>query len=81
MHPNPALRKLGFADDARVAIIHADDIGMCQANLTAFNAWLVQTTARRPADLCDLRGYGTSVSGIGVKTRKKIAITHTARAR
>jgi chitin disaccharide deacetylase len=36
MHPNPALRKLGFADDDRVAIIHADDIGMCQATLTAF---------------------------------------------
>jgi predicted glycoside hydrolase/deacetylase ChbG (UPF0249 family) len=36
MLPNPTLRKLGFADDARVAIIHADDIGMCQATLTAF---------------------------------------------
>jgi len=36
MRPNPALRKLGFADDDRVAIIHADDIGMCQASLTAF---------------------------------------------
>ena len=36
MRPNPALRKLGFADDDRVAIIHADDIGMCQATLTAF---------------------------------------------
>jgi predicted glycoside hydrolase/deacetylase ChbG (UPF0249 family) len=36
MRPNPTLRKLGFADDDRVAIIHADDIGMCQATLTAF---------------------------------------------
>ncbi len=36
MRPNPVLRKLGFADDDRVAIIHADDIGMCQATLTAF---------------------------------------------
>jgi chitin disaccharide deacetylase len=36
MRPNPALRKLGYADDDRVAIIHADDIGMCQATLTAF---------------------------------------------
>ena len=36
MRPNPALRKLGFADSDRVAIIHADDIGMCQATLTAF---------------------------------------------
>jgi predicted glycoside hydrolase/deacetylase ChbG (UPF0249 family) len=37
MGPNPVLRKLGFADDDRVVIIHADDIGMCQATLTAFD--------------------------------------------
>ena len=36
MQPNPVLRKLGLADDDRVAIIHADDIGMCQASLAAF---------------------------------------------
>lgn len=36
MHPNPVLRKLGFSDCDRVAIIHADDIGMCQATLAAF---------------------------------------------
>jgi len=36
MDSNPALRKLGFADDDRVVIIHADDIGMCQATLPAF---------------------------------------------
>ena len=36
MTPNPALRRLGFADSDRVAIIHTDDIGMCQASLTAF---------------------------------------------
>src|SRR5215207_9167184 len=36
MTPNPALRRLGFADSDRVAIIHADDIGMCQASITAF---------------------------------------------
>lgn len=36
MHPNPALRKLGFANDDRVVIIHADDIGMCQASVAAF---------------------------------------------
>jgi chitin disaccharide deacetylase len=36
MTPNPALRRLGFANGARVAIIHADDIGMCQASVTAF---------------------------------------------
>ena len=36
MQPNPALCKLGFSDDDRVAIIHTDDIGMCQASVTAF---------------------------------------------
>jgi predicted glycoside hydrolase/deacetylase ChbG (UPF0249 family) len=36
MKPNPALRKLGFGDEERVVIIHADDVGMCQATLPAF---------------------------------------------
>jgi predicted glycoside hydrolase/deacetylase ChbG (UPF0249 family) len=33
---NPVLKKLGFAGDDRVAIIHTDDIGMCQASVDAF---------------------------------------------
>lgn len=36
MQTNPALKKLGFSADDRVVIIHTDDIGMCQASLTAF---------------------------------------------
>jgi chitin disaccharide deacetylase len=36
MTPNPALRKLGFADHDRVVIIHADDIGMSQSNVAAY---------------------------------------------
>ena len=36
MTPNPALRRLGFADSDRVAIIHADDIGNSQASVGAF---------------------------------------------
>jgi predicted glycoside hydrolase/deacetylase ChbG (UPF0249 family) len=36
MDPNPVLRRLGFADDDRVVIIHTDDIGMCQATMSAF---------------------------------------------
>ena len=36
MSPNSVLRKLGLEDDDRVVIIHADDIGMCQATLPAF---------------------------------------------
>jgi predicted glycoside hydrolase/deacetylase ChbG (UPF0249 family) len=33
--PNPLLKKLGFSNTDRVAIIHADDVGLCQATLTA----------------------------------------------
>jgi predicted glycoside hydrolase/deacetylase ChbG (UPF0249 family) len=33
---NPALEKLGFAPDARVVIVHADDVGMCHAANVAF---------------------------------------------
>jgi predicted glycoside hydrolase/deacetylase ChbG (UPF0249 family) len=36
MQPNPVLRRLGLADDDRVAIIHADDIGMCESTISAF---------------------------------------------
>ena len=36
MQPNPALHRLGFAENDRVAIIHTDDIGMCQASVSAF---------------------------------------------
>ena len=32
---NPALQQLGFGPQDRVVIIHADDIGMCQATLPA----------------------------------------------
>lgn len=34
--PNPLLRRLGYSDTDRVAIIHADDVGMCQASVQAF---------------------------------------------
>jgi predicted glycoside hydrolase/deacetylase ChbG (UPF0249 family) len=37
MDPNPLMQRLGYADDDRVVIIHADDIGMCQATLPAFS--------------------------------------------
>ncbi|MCI0396083.1 MAG: polysaccharide deacetylase family protein [Chloroflexi bacterium] len=36
MPPNPALRKLGLSDNDRVVIFHADDIGCCQASLSAY---------------------------------------------
>lgn len=36
MRHNPILRKLGFSASDRVAIIHADDIGMCYATVPAF---------------------------------------------
>lgn len=36
MEANPVLKKLGLSPDDRVAIIHTDDIGMCQASVDAF---------------------------------------------
>ncbi len=36
MNPNPALKKLGFSNSDRLAILHADDIGMCQASVQAY---------------------------------------------
>lgn len=36
MDSNPVLKKLGLADSDRLVILHADDVGMCQASLTAF---------------------------------------------
>ena len=34
--PNPFLEKLGYAETDRLVILHADDIGMCQASVQAF---------------------------------------------
>jgi len=36
MQPNPVLKKLGYSDTDRLVILHADDIGMCQASLQAY---------------------------------------------
>ena len=36
MQPNPYLAKLGYPDDARLAILHTDDLGMCGASFTAY---------------------------------------------
>ncbi len=36
MNPNPALKKLGFAETDRVIIIHTDDIGMSHGSYAAF---------------------------------------------
>jgi predicted glycoside hydrolase/deacetylase ChbG (UPF0249 family) len=48
MNPNPFLKKSGFFDNERAAIIHTDDIGMCHASVQAFK------------DLCE---FGTITSG------------------
>jgi predicted glycoside hydrolase/deacetylase ChbG (UPF0249 family) len=49
MLPNPILRELGYSDDDRVVIIHADDIGMCQAGVAAldglWNAGIISSMA------------------------------------
>ena len=36
MKPKNFLKQLGFDKNDRVVIIHADDVGMCQASVTAF---------------------------------------------
>jgi predicted glycoside hydrolase/deacetylase ChbG (UPF0249 family) len=36
LNKNPAIKKLGFSEQDRVVIIHTDDIGMCQASVSAF---------------------------------------------
>ncbi len=36
MQPNPVLKKLGLTNKDRAVIIHTDDIGMCQASVTAY---------------------------------------------
>jgi predicted glycoside hydrolase/deacetylase ChbG (UPF0249 family) len=36
MQPNPVLNKLGFDKNDRLAIIHVDDVGMCQSSVAAF---------------------------------------------
>lgn len=48
MNPNPAMKKIGLSNHDRVLIIHADDIGMCQATLSAFE---------------ELHGFGLVTSG------------------
>ena len=48
MTANPLLKKLGYADDDRVVIFHADDVGMCQASVEVFR---------------DLVGFGLLSSG------------------
>ena len=36
MAANPVLKRLGLSDKDRVAVLHADDVGMCQATVEAF---------------------------------------------
>ena len=35
--PNAFLKKMGFSETDRVVILHADDIGMCQATVSAYS--------------------------------------------
>ncbi|MFN2300142.1 MAG: polysaccharide deacetylase family protein [Anaerolineales bacterium] len=37
MKPNPVLRRLGYSDEDRLVIIHADDIGLCQAGVAVLD--------------------------------------------
>ena len=38
MKPNPVLKKLGYNDNDRLAIIHVDDVGMGQALKLTFSS-------------------------------------------
>jgi chitin disaccharide deacetylase len=40
MKPNPVLRRLGLSPNDRAVIIHADDLGMCQATLAGLEELL-----------------------------------------
>lgn len=44
MKNNPFLKKLGFSTDDRLIIVHADDVGMCQASISAFEQLIEQKT-------------------------------------
>ena len=48
MTSNPFITKLGFSENDRVVIFHADDVGMCQASIQAYE---------------DLFDFGTLTSG------------------
>jgi hypothetical protein len=58
---NPALRRLGFAPDDRVLIIHADDVGMCHATLPA-----VVEGAEPAAVATEMRGQLDRALGAGI---------------
>jgi predicted glycoside hydrolase/deacetylase ChbG (UPF0249 family) len=36
MQPNPVLKRLGLSENDRAVIIHVDDVGMCQATVSAY---------------------------------------------
>ncbi len=36
MNVNPAIERLGFSGEDKVAILHVDDVGMCGSSLEAF---------------------------------------------
>ena len=71
---NPALKKLGYDQRDRVVIIHADDVGMCQATLPALtdllDAGLISSAATMvpcswfPAVAAVCRGHGDVDMGV-----------------
>lgn len=48
---NPTLRALGFSPTDRVVVLHADDIGMCQATLAAYDDLLAAGLASSAATM------------------------------
>ncbi|HEX2032950.1 MAG TPA: ChbG/HpnK family deacetylase [Chloroflexota bacterium] len=72
---NPALRRLGFAPDDRVLIIHADDVGMCHATLPA-----VVEGAEPAAVATEMRGQLDRALGAGIDVTHLDAHTGAALA-
>lgn len=62
MNVNPVLRKLGLPDDARVVVLHADDIGMTQASLIAYEQALNFGVLSSAATMAPCPWYSTAAA-------------------
>lgn len=59
---NPVIRKLGLPDDARVVVLHADDIGMCHASLVAYEQALAFGVLSSAATMVPCAWYPTTAA-------------------
>lgn len=59
---NPFLKKLGYSADDRVVIFHADDVGMCQATVTAFKQLIEQQVLNSGAAMVPCSWFPSAAS-------------------